>query len=55
MGGAYNRHGRDGNIKMYLKETGCENLNSLHLDHERDQWRGLVNTVIVLELHKRKN
>jgi len=46
-------HGRnilmwDDNIKMYLKETRCEDVKWLHLDQEMIQWRGLVNAVMNL-------
>jgi hypothetical protein len=31
------------NIKIYVKETGWESVNLMHLPHIRDQWRALVN------------
>jgi hypothetical protein len=34
------------NIKMDLKEIGWGSMDWIHLAHDRDQWRALVNTVI---------
>jgi hypothetical protein len=32
------------NVKMYLKETGCDVVDWIHLDQERDSWWALVET-----------
>jgi hypothetical protein len=34
------------NIKMNFKVTGCENVVSIKMAQDRDQWRSLVNTVM---------
>jgi hypothetical protein len=41
------RPGRRGgdNIRMDLMETGLEGADWMHLAHDRDQWRDLVNIV----------
>jgi hypothetical protein len=31
------------NIKMDLRETGCEDVDWIHLAQNRDQWRVVVN------------
>jgi hypothetical protein len=31
---------------MRLKETGSEGVDSIHLAHDTDKWRALVNVVI---------
>jgi hypothetical protein len=51
-----NREGRDhlrfmrrrweDNIKICLKEKEYENVNWIHLAHDRDTWRALANKVI---------
>jgi len=33
----------DGNIKMDLKETGCEGVDWITLVHDSNQWRAFVN------------
>jgi hypothetical protein len=35
----------ENNIKMYLKETGCEDIGCIKLAQNKDQWRSLTNTV----------
>jgi len=40
-------HGRP-RCKWYLKETGCDNIDWIHLDHGSDQWRALVITLMKL-------
>jgi hypothetical protein len=30
------------NIKIYLEEIGLEDVDWIHLAHDRDQWRSLV-------------
>jgi hypothetical protein len=42
------------NIRMDLREVGCEDVDWLHLDQDRDQWWALVNTVMNLCFHKRQ-
>jgi hypothetical protein len=32
-----------GNIKMNLRETGCENVDWIHLAENKDRWQALVN------------
>jgi hypothetical protein len=38
------------NIKMDLGEIGWDGMDWIYLDHDRDQWRALVNTVMNLRL-----
>jgi hypothetical protein len=33
---------------MDLKETGCEDVNWIHLAQDRNQWRDVVNTIMNL-------
>jgi hypothetical protein len=40
-------------IKMDLKETGCEDVDWIHLAQDRVQWWVLVNVVMSLGFHKR--
>jgi hypothetical protein len=40
------RRRREGNIKMDLRETGCDGMYWIYLAQVRDQWRALVNTVM---------
>jgi hypothetical protein len=40
------RSGWVDNIKMDLKEIGCNGKDWINLAQDRDQWRALVNTVI---------
>jgi hypothetical protein len=35
------------NIKMDLREIGCDDMDWIDLDQDRDQWRALVNMVIL--------
>jgi hypothetical protein len=41
------RHRYEDNIRMDLTETDREVVDWIHLDQNRDQWRGLVSTVIL--------
>jgi hypothetical protein len=34
------------NIKMYLQEVGCENMDWIELAQDRDRWLALVNAVM---------
>jgi hypothetical protein len=34
------------NIKMDLREIGWDGMDWIHLVHDRDQWRALVNTAM---------
>jgi hypothetical protein len=36
------------NIKMDLREIGCDGVDGIDLDQNRDQWRTLVGTVMYL-------
>jgi hypothetical protein len=38
------------NIKMYLRETGWDGRDWVHLVQDRDQWRALVNAVMNLRV-----
>jgi hypothetical protein len=37
-------------IKIDLKGTGYEDMDSIHLAHERIQWRAFVNTALKLQV-----
>jgi hypothetical protein len=39
------RHRRENNIKMYLKETGWNDVYSIGLAQDTDKWRDVVNAV----------
>jgi hypothetical protein len=38
------------NIKMDLREIGCDGMDWIDLVQDRDQWRALVNTVMNLRV-----
>jgi hypothetical protein len=38
------------NIKMDLREIGCDDIDWIDLAQNRDQWRALVNTVMNLRV-----
>lgn len=40
----------DDNITMYIREIGWIYVDWSHLAHDRDEWRGVVNTVVNLRL-----
>jgi phenylalanine-4-hydroxylase len=46
----------DDNIRMYVRETGCEDVDWIHLAQDRRQWRTLVNRATnILVLLKTRN
>jgi hypothetical protein len=45
------RHRWVDNIKMDLREIGCDGMDWLELAEDRDHWRALVNTVMNLRIH----
>jgi hypothetical protein len=60
MGGHIARMGRKRNSYKILvrnaenlTETGLETAYWIHVAHDRDQWRSLVNTVMNLQFHTR--
>jgi hypothetical protein len=38
------------NIKMDLREIGCDGMDWIDLAHDRDQWRTVVNMVMNLRV-----
>jgi len=48
------RHRWEDNIRMDLKEIGCEGVGWVHLVQDRDQWRPLVNTVMNLRVPQKE-
>jgi hypothetical protein len=38
------------NIKIYLREIGCDGMDWSDLAQDRDQWRALVNAVVNLRV-----
>jgi hypothetical protein len=40
------RHRWKDNIKMDLREVGCEGINSNDVAQDRDRWRAIVNVVV---------
>jgi hypothetical protein len=38
------------NIKIDLRETGWDSMFWINVDHDKDQWRALVNTVMNLRV-----
>jgi hypothetical protein len=38
------------NIKLYLREIGCDGVDWIDLAQDKDQWRALVNTVTTFRL-----
>jgi hypothetical protein len=42
------RHRWVDNIKMDLREIGCDGMDYIDLTQDRDQWKALVNTVMNL-------
>jgi hypothetical protein len=46
------RHRCLDNIKMDLRDVGCDGMDCIDLVQDRDQWRALVNSVLNLQFHK---
>jgi hypothetical protein len=44
------RHRWECNMKINLRETGCEGVDCIHLTEDRDQWQALVNLVMNLQV-----
>jgi hypothetical protein len=44
------KHRWEDNIKMYLREVGCEGIHWIDLAQDRNRWRALVNTVMNLRV-----
>jgi hypothetical protein len=44
------RHRWEDNIRMDLRETGWERVEYTHLAQNRDQWWGLVNRAVNLQI-----
>ena len=44
------RHRWEDNIKMDLQEVGCEGMDWIDMDQDRDRWRALVNAVMKLRV-----
>ena len=42
------RHRREDNIKMFLQEVGCGDMDWIEQIHDRDRWRALVSAVMNL-------
>jgi hypothetical protein len=42
------------NIRTNLRERRWEVMDWMHLAQDKDQWQALVNTVIKLKFHKRR-
>jgi hypothetical protein len=42
--------GWEDNIRMDIREIGCEGVDWIHLAQHRDQWRAVVNTVMNLRI-----
>jgi hypothetical protein len=42
------RRRRENNIKINLKELQCQGMDWIDMTRERDNWRALVNTVMIL-------
>jgi hypothetical protein len=41
------------NIKIDVRETGCDDVDCIYLAHDRSQGRALENTVMNFQVHKR--
>jgi len=39
-----------GQLYLYFREVGCEDMDWTHLAEDRDQWRAVVNTVMKLRV-----
>jgi hypothetical protein len=39
------------NFRTDLRETGCKDVDWIHLAQNRDQWRALLNTAVTFGFH----
>jgi hypothetical protein len=44
----------ENNIKIEIKEIGLDGVKLIHLVQDRDRLQAVVNTVIILQVHKRQ-
>jgi hypothetical protein len=44
------RHSWENNIKMYVKERGCQDVKQISVAQDKDQWKGSVIVLIMVDL-----